>query len=326
MPPKTKKKGLEPSLDLLPGLFPSHDGSYGINTLIGVDVESKKGHKSNKGTTIEQSDDQKWIKALKGNVGKKYGMNSNLKKAVDESHKEVEEEEHQGQDPMSHNSSQPQSGNQPPSSSSAGAASVPKPSDFHSSSSSASSSGSSSLYGLPGEPGLFGPSGPSGLFGSSGPKPSSNSFGNGPGGPGNGGNPSEPPDDSGFIPSLAPYVPSYNPNDLPFREEYEGRVRPPYTRATLPSNNIQAHIGVNQPISPPSEYIPFYGMPQRAGSKGPISPIRPDTSRSFKFENGLFANATFRTPGRNVGILANLSPQSKAQVHPRRIRQQANPG
>ncbi|KAI0436614.1 hypothetical protein F4803DRAFT_214519 [Xylaria telfairii] len=304
MPPKTKKKGLEPSLDLLPGLFPSHDGSYGTNTLITPDVRSKKGHKSSK----EQSDDQKWIKALKGSAGKKYGMNSNLKKAVDESHKEVEEEEHQGQDPISHNSSQSQSGNQPPSISSAGTTSLPEPAIFHSSSSSSSSSSVSSLYGFPGQPGLFdssvpsGPSGPSGSSGSSSPEHGSDSLGNGPGGPGKSGKPSRPPDDSGFIPSLSPYVPSYDPNVLPFREEYEGRVRPPYTRATLPADNIQANIGVNHPISPPSEYIPFYGMPQRAGSKGPISPIRPDTSRSFNFENGLFANATLRTPGRNAGI------------------------
>ncbi|KAI1755251.1 hypothetical protein F4782DRAFT_490664 [Xylaria castorea] len=288
MPPRTKKKGLEPSSDL-PGLFPTYDGSYGINTLISVDVESKKGHKSNKGIAKAQSDDQKWVKALKGKVGRKYGMNSNLKKAIDESHKEVEEEEDddddEGQNPVPDNSSQPQSENQPPSSGS-------------------SSSSSASIS-----------SGPSGLSGPSGPTLGTNSlFGGGPGGPGGVGKPSEPPDDSSFIPRLMPHVPNYNRNNLPFKEESEGRHRPPYTRASLPSDNPHAHIGVNQPISPPSEHIPFYGMPQGAGSNGPISPIRPNTSRSFTFENGLFANATLQTPGQNANILGRPPTMARGPV------------
>ncbi|KAI0860760.1 hypothetical protein F4860DRAFT_195906 [Xylaria cubensis] len=277
MPPRTKKKGLEPSPNL-PGLFPTHDGSYGINTLISVDVDSRKGHKSSKSNAKVQSDDQKWAKALKGKVGKKYGMNSNLKKAIDESHKEVEEEELQEQDPVPDNSPQLRGGN--------------RPSSFGASGFTASIS-----------------SGPSGSV--SGTESSSGGLGDTEGV----GNPSEPPDDSGFIPRLMPHLPNYDPHNLPSDQVHEGqRYRPPYTRAVLPSDNPHAHIGVSQPISPPSEHIPFYGMPQGAGSNGPISPIRPSTSRSFTYENGLFANATLQTPGQKRSYFNPLPmPQGPAK-------------
>ncbi|KAJ2998047.1 hypothetical protein NUW58_g448 [Xylaria curta] len=99
MPLKTKKKGIEPSPEL-PGLFPTHDGSYGINTLI--TAQSKKGQKLSTGMTKEKFDDKEWVKFMKDKVSKKYGMNDNLKKAVDENHKEVEEEEHEGKNPSHH--------------------------------------------------------------------------------------------------------------------------------------------------------------------------------------------------------------------------------
>ncbi|KAJ8123269.1 hypothetical protein ONZ43_g741 [Nemania bipapillata] len=81
---RTRRKGLGPSPDL-PGLFPTHDGSYGINTLINIDTESKRGQKPNAAIAQEQSDDKKWVKLMKGKVAKKYGMNSNLKQAIVES-------------------------------------------------------------------------------------------------------------------------------------------------------------------------------------------------------------------------------------------------
>ncbi|KAI1744116.1 hypothetical protein F4680DRAFT_444149 [Xylaria scruposa] len=279
MPPRTKKRGIEPGPDL-PGLFPTHDGSYGINTLISVDS-----HKSNRGNAKAQSDDQKWVKALKGTVGKKYGMNSNLKKAIDESHKEVEEEELQGQNPVPDNSSQPQSGNQLSSFSASGS------SGFSGSISGAESSGG----GLGDTEGV--------------------------------GNPPEPPDDSGFIPRLMPHLPNYDPHNLPFTEVQEGQTyQPPYTRAALPSDNPHAHVGVNKPISPPSEHIPFYGLPQGAGSNGPISPIRPNTSRSFTYENGLFANATVQTPGQKLDFRnPHPFPQGPAKQSIVRGRSAARP-
>ncbi|KAI3318666.1 hypothetical protein HD806DRAFT_308774 [Xylariaceae sp. AK1471] len=251
MAPKIKKKGPQPTPDL-PSLFPTHDGSYGINTLINIDAESKKGHKPNTGIAKEQSDDKQWSKSMKGKTGKKYGMNSDLKKAIGESHQEVEKE-HQEQapiNPLNANSSRPSGPSSP---------------------SSSSSSSSSSSHSAP------------------------STFGDGDGGP------PGPPDDPNSIPPN-PHVPKYDPNNPPFSEEPDHRRRPPYTRAALPSLNSHIVGGVNQPASSHFEYIPFYGMPQGEGSDQPISPTRPDTSRSFNYESGLFSNATFRTPGQIPGF------------------------
>ncbi|KAI0971405.1 hypothetical protein F4678DRAFT_83664 [Xylaria arbuscula] len=216
MPPKTKKKGGDPGPNL-PSLFPTHDGSYGINTLIGPNTGQRKGQKPSTGIAKEQSDDNKWTKSMKGRVGK-HGMNSNLKKAINESSKKVEEER-QSQSSSHHN-----------------------------------------------EPSSSRPV------------------------------PDRPLGDSGPIPELTPHVPNYNPSHLPFSEEHDDRARPPYKRAELSSADPHAHFGFNQPISPPSEHIPFYGMPRGEGSKEPISPTRPDTSRSFNYENGLYANARVQNP------------------------------
>ncbi|KAI0419125.1 hypothetical protein F5X98DRAFT_81883 [Xylaria grammica] len=229
MPPKTKKgsgsgpqeRGSDPNPDL-PGLFPSHDGSYGINTLVSNNGNSKKGRKTTAGVQNEQLDDKKWARGMLN----KHGMNDNLKKAIAESHEEVEkeegyQEEHQGQNPP------------------------------HS---------------------------------------------------------SKPPDDSGFIPQLTPHIPNYTPSSLPFPEDNDRPPRPPYKPAELASADPYAEFGINQPISPPSEYIPFYGMPQGEGSKEPISPTRPNTSRSFNYENRLFANATLQPPLGQTTSLFGRSP------------------
>ncbi|KAJ8128512.1 hypothetical protein O1611_g5122 [Lasiodiplodia mahajangana] len=267
MAPKTRRGGSDPRPDL-PGLFPTHDGSYGINTLINIDTEPRKGHNSTTGIAQEQLDDKQWVKSMKGKVAKKYGMNSNLKKAIDASHREVEEEEHQGQNPQM-------------------AANPPNPPNPPNNDPSSPSSSSSSR-----------PSRPSG---SAGPPSSSNpSSGSRPpsGGPGGGG-PARPPNNPGPMPPLAPHVPNYNPNNLFFPEDYDDRPRPPYQEVDVRSANPHAYVGVKQTITPPSENIPFYGMPRGEGSKEPISPSRPDSSRSFNYEGGLFNNATVQTPSRS---------------------------
>ncbi|KAI0409001.1 hypothetical protein F4802DRAFT_604735 [Xylaria palmicola] len=235
MPPKSKRKGLDSSADL-PGLFPTHDGSYGINTLINTDVEVKKGNKSSTSIAREQLDDQKWVNSMKSRASKKYGMNSNLKKAIDESQKEVEEEEHQE----------------------------------------ASPSPQAAAYLL----GMYSNTGESGIL--------------------------EPPDDSGAMPKFAPHVPNYSSNDLPFREEDSGKRQPPYTQVELPSDNPYSHHG-----SSPPENVSFYGLPQGAGSNHPISPTRPDTSRSFNFESEVFANATLRTPGPSGSLFGASQPATQ---------------
>ncbi|KAI1434644.1 hypothetical protein GGR50DRAFT_386075 [Xylaria sp. CBS 124048] len=228
MAPRMRRKGREPSLDL-PSLFPAHDGSYGINTLINIDTESKKGHKENPGIAKEQLDDGKWAESMKGNAARKYGMNSNLKKAIVESHEKVEKE-HRSQ--------------------SSGSPDRPHVSNMN-------------------------------VPGSSGPPPGSSQV-------------SEHRDDRST--QLTPHVPEYNPNKPPFLEAHDDHPRPPYKPAGIPSYNPLVPSGTNQTASPPSEHIPFYGMPNGKGSNEPISPTRPDSPRSFNGESGLFADAMLRTP------------------------------
>ncbi|KAI1276709.1 hypothetical protein F5Y07DRAFT_127220 [Xylaria sp. FL0933] len=221
MPPGMRRRMPARSPDL-PKLFPTHDGSYGINTLIPIDAEPKKRQKPNAGIAKEQSDDKKWAKTMRGKEGKKYGMNSDLKKAIAQSQNLVEQEEHEGQ--TSNDRKEPDSHEGEPSSSPSFSQSVPP------------------------------------------------------------------------IPEIRPHVPHYDPSHPPFSEEDDDRPRPPYKRAELSSPDPHEFFGVNQPISPPSEHVPFYGIPQGGGSKEPMSPTRPDTSRSFNLENGLFANATLQAP------------------------------
>ncbi|KAI0427268.1 hypothetical protein F5Y09DRAFT_36429 [Xylaria sp. FL1042] len=240
MPPKTRKKGADRSPNL-PSLFPTHDGSYGINTLINTEAEPKKGQKPKPGIAKEQIDDNKWARAMKGKAGKKYGMNSDLQKAIAESQNLVEQEEHQGQN--SSNQKAPDSPDQK---------APDTPEDAPSSSSNSSQS--------------------------------------------------SPP-----IPEQSPHVPNYNPSLQPFSEEHDDRPRPPYKRAELSSADPHEFFGVSQPISPPSEHVPFYGIPQGDGSRRPISPTRPDTARSFNLENDLFADATLRSPGQFPGPLGVTS-------------------
>ncbi|KAI1819155.1 hypothetical protein F4861DRAFT_166803 [Xylaria intraflava] len=270
MAPKMKRKGAESSLDL-PSLFPTHDGSYGINTLINIDAEAKKGHKPNDGIAEEQSDDRKWVKSMKSRVAKKYGMNSNLRKAIIESHEQVEKE-HRDQIPISPNAAHISNENAPIHSEPSEPTESSEPSESSKSSAPPPKSGKASefLHGFNTEPVL--------------------------------------------------YVPKYNPNNPPFSEEYHDQPQPPHTQVEIPSYTPYAPIGQNQTAARSSEYVPFYGMPNGKGSMEPISPMRPDTPRSFNDESRLFADAILQTPSQNIDILdipltspQGLSPPLQSQ-------------
>ncbi|KAI0392977.1 hypothetical protein F5Y17DRAFT_330844 [Xylariaceae sp. FL0594] len=212
MAPRTRK-GAQKTGSELPSLFPTHDGSYGINTLIspggGPAKESRGAHKSSTGIVPEKSDDRRWARTIKGATGKKHGMNSDLRQAINESQREVGDE-HQGR-------------------------------------------GSS-------------PTGDSGSHASEG---------------------------SDVVPT---HVPRYDPYRPHFEEEVDERPRPPFRRPQSSSLSPQRPGAPDQSALPASEHIPFYGMPQGDGSQQPISPTRPDSSRSYDFESSLFANATFASP------------------------------
>ncbi|KAI1327169.1 hypothetical protein F5Y16DRAFT_372855 [Xylariaceae sp. FL0255] len=76
----------------LPSLYPTYDGSYGRNTLMSLDL--KKGQSSEAGIANEKTDDEKWESLIQGKLGKKYGMDSDLKKAVGEGHEQVMNDQH----------------------------------------------------------------------------------------------------------------------------------------------------------------------------------------------------------------------------------------
>ncbi|KAI0525885.1 hypothetical protein F5B22DRAFT_258033 [Xylaria bambusicola] len=256
MPPKTKKKGGDPSPNL-PSLFPTHDGSYGINTLISPDTNTKKGQKTTTSIAKEQSDDNKWRKTMKSKTGKTYGMNSNLKKAIDESQKQVEEEHGDFVQEGSHIS----------------------PDENPSNSTHSAGPSSRSRSSRPSSPSLSVPD-----------------------------ESPETSDDAEPIPKLKPHIPRFIQAQLPFAEEQDDGSRAPYKPAGPPSDDPYARFSARQTLSPPTEYGPFYGMPQGKGTKEPISPIRPDTSRSFNYESGLFSSATMQNPTmpQNSGQLGGL--------------------
>ncbi|KAI1109700.1 hypothetical protein F5Y14DRAFT_392657 [Nemania sp. NC0429] len=326
MPPKkTKKRGLGHSPDL-PGLFPTHDGSYGINTLVNIDPESGKGHKPNSSIARENSDDKKWMESMQSKVAKKYGMNTDLKKAIDQSHKEVEEEQVHGQPtfetPYSPTEERTISfpttekptvsypttekptmvylaTEQPP-------MFYPAIEELDMTYPTTEKEKPTMLYPTTEEPILFNPPAPS--------RPSNHAISHSSVSSRSGGSAklSEPLEDHATIQPLAPHIPTYNPNNPPFSEEYDDRPRPPYMRAELPLTNSRAHAGFAQPISSPSDSIPFYGIPQGEGSTEPITPARPDSSRSFSFESGLFANATVQTPRQPTGLFGTSRTTTQA--------------
>ena len=59
-----------PSADL-PGLFPVHDGSYGVNTLVNVDAVSTRGRRLRPaGVAQEEEEDARFRRRLRGRVDK----------------------------------------------------------------------------------------------------------------------------------------------------------------------------------------------------------------------------------------------------------------
>ncbi|KAI1267135.1 hypothetical protein F5Y18DRAFT_329731 [Xylariaceae sp. FL1019] len=122
------------------------------------------------------------------------------------------------------------------------------------------------------------------------------------------------PTNTDYVAPSQSYIPQYDPRKVPFLDGYDRQPKQPYTRAQLPSVNENAVIGVSQPKAPPYERIPFYGLPQGQGAKEPFSPVRPDTSRSFNFESGLFSNATVETPAHRPTMPAK-EPEKPRQTH-----------
>ncbi|KAI0593640.1 hypothetical protein F4775DRAFT_492304 [Biscogniauxia sp. FL1348] len=309
------KAPYQPTADL-PGLYPVHDGSYGVNTLINLDSAKKKGKKTKPGFANEDAEDKKFKKQVKKG-GKQYGMESDLKKAVNQSKKAAENL---------------------PQGSGANTASDPSP-----------------QQGLPGtsqnpsNPGVSSPSEggpPGGGEPPGGGPPSGGPPGGGPpgGGPSSGGPSSGGPSSGGWTwkdgphplskhnwgaPGPGPLGPgdtndkgwSYNKPLNPHIPKYVGPIfygdnydRPDnYDPAELESSDPHPFVG--DTLADHSDHAPFYGIPQGLGDSTPMAPFRPDSSRSFSYESGLYGDASFQASSMPPPPLP-IQPSQTAPVNP----------
>ncbi|KAI1101843.1 hypothetical protein F4804DRAFT_334892 [Jackrogersella minutella] len=81
-----------PSADL-PGLYPVHDGSYGVNTHINLDSVRRRGKKPKAGFVNEDDEDRRFARRLKGRNGTRFAMENDLQKVVEETVQEAEKED-----------------------------------------------------------------------------------------------------------------------------------------------------------------------------------------------------------------------------------------
>lgn len=76
----------------LPGLFPVHDGSYGVNTLVSVEPSVRRSRRSRgSGIADEDDEDQVFRRRVRGKDGRRHGTKKNddatVQSAVDEANK-----------------------------------------------------------------------------------------------------------------------------------------------------------------------------------------------------------------------------------------------
>ncbi|KAI1497491.1 hypothetical protein F5X99DRAFT_396837 [Biscogniauxia marginata] len=266
----------QPAADL-PGLYPVHDGSYGVNTLINLDSAKKKGKKTKSGFANEDAEDKKFKKNVKKG-GKQYGMETDLKKAVDKSKKEAENVPstsgvNTGTQISSGTTQHPNSPDQDQNTAPPETAEPP-----------ATGGGPSNPPGGGNPPGSGNPPG-----------------GNPPGG-------GDPPDsgNANKFPT-APHVPKYA--GPIFYDEGNDEPYLPYQHVGLAPANPYALVGNHHSSASPSDHAPFYGMPKGRGTLAPITPFRPDSSRSFNYESGLFGDASFQKPGMLPPTVPSHVPQ-----------------
>ncbi|KAI2464114.1 hypothetical protein F4781DRAFT_86917 [Annulohypoxylon bovei var. microspora] len=79
-----------PSADL-PSLYPMHDGSYGVNTHVNLDnVRRRRGRKPRSSLVSEEDDDRRFTRRIKGRDGKRFDMENDLQKVVEETVEEAQ--------------------------------------------------------------------------------------------------------------------------------------------------------------------------------------------------------------------------------------------
>ncbi|KAI1801077.1 hypothetical protein F4811DRAFT_480606 [Daldinia bambusicola] len=94
--PKTSRQNFysEPPPADLPGLYPVHDGSYGVNTLLNLDSAKKsRGRKAKPGFVNEDDEDERFTGRIDRKGGQRYPMDNDLKKAVEKTVEEAERDD-----------------------------------------------------------------------------------------------------------------------------------------------------------------------------------------------------------------------------------------
>ncbi|KAF3061554.1 putative spindle pole body-associated protein sad1 protein [Daldinia childiae] len=83
----------EPPPADLPGLYPVHDGSYGVNTHINLDSAKRgRGRKAKPGFVNEDDEDKRFTRRMNSKDGKRYTMENDLKRIVGETVEEAEKD------------------------------------------------------------------------------------------------------------------------------------------------------------------------------------------------------------------------------------------
>ncbi|RYP15892.1 hypothetical protein DL765_005426 [Monosporascus sp. GIB2] len=278
-----KAYGEPPAADL-PGLFPVHDGSYGVNTLINLDSSSKRGRGTrNAGLVNESDEDRLFMRRVHGKDGKRFDMKSNIRKAINQTIKNADKDHNPDADvvnPDEQPADQPtgqstgQPAGQPANAPHTGSAQpVDAPNAENTGPASTSNSGNT-------RHGNERPNGPPRIH------------------------PSYGSDKSPLQPQ-APHLPRYNGPITPASGS-DGDIfarNPPYTRPELHAQSQYNIVNNRHPSDPPiGRAPPPYGVPTGRGSSVPYSsPSRPDSSRSFNTESGLFGSATLQTPRPDPG-------------------------
>ncbi|KAI1463086.1 uncharacterized protein F4812DRAFT_464085 [Daldinia caldariorum] len=94
--PKTSRQNFfsEPPPADLPGLYPVHDGSYGVNTLLNLDSAKKsRGRKAKPGFVNEDDEDERFTGRIERKGGQRYTMDNDLKRVVEETVEEAEKDD-----------------------------------------------------------------------------------------------------------------------------------------------------------------------------------------------------------------------------------------
>ncbi|KAI6085793.1 hypothetical protein F4821DRAFT_240028 [Hypoxylon rubiginosum] len=272
----------EPGAADLPGLFPVHDGSYGINTFIGIDAPRRRRTNRQRPPYVDEDEEDYRFTRRLGRIGFPVGLGMAGSATGD---------------PTNTNDQSGKGGE-----SGKGSGSAPG---------GTSASSDDSDEPTPGDDGdKPAPGGASSTGDGAPPKPPSGPRYRDPGG-----DDGRPVDDFDSGSASNAHVPS---RSQPFGDRKGGPPKPPYTtvKPRSPNPHVLVHNRLPSTLSSSTKPSPFFDMATGRGSF-PVTSYRPDSSRSFGGESGLFNNAAVHTPH---------GPSSNPTVNPTTPPPSSTPG